>query len=127
MEKVEIFRAVSNWYFPVGIGWYFSLFTIPIPKKITVFTFWCHFFVGNPFFPQKGGTGPLFEGKGGTSPLFDTSSPPFAEKRSSRQTSNTNRNTNRPVKSDTGQILIPKKLLVTPWSLEIFSFPMMRV
>jgi hypothetical protein len=63
------------------------VFTIPIPKEILVSTFRYHFFGGNPFFPQKGGNGPLFEEKGGTSPLFDTASPPFAEKRSSRQIS----------------------------------------
>jgi hypothetical protein len=92
------------------------VFTIPIPKEILVGTFWYHSFGGNPFFPQKGGTGPLFDGKGGTGPLFDTASPPFAEKRSSRQTSNTDQNTDHPVKSDTGKIPIPKKLLVTlPW------------
>jgi hypothetical protein len=53
--------------------------------------------------------------KGGAGPLFDTASPPFAGKRHSRQTSNTNQNTNRPVKSDTGKIPIPKKLLATQW------------
>jgi hypothetical protein len=73
------------------------------------------FFGGNPFFLQKGGTGPLFEEKGGHCPLFDTASPPFAEKRSSRQISNTDRKYQPPSKSDTGKIPIPKKLLVTPW------------
>jgi hypothetical protein len=73
------------------------------------------FFGGKPYFPQKGGNGPLLEEKGGTSPLFDTSSPPFAEKRSSRQISNTDRKYRLPNKSDTGKIPIPKKLLVTPW------------
>jgi hypothetical protein len=67
-------------FFPVGIGRYFLVFTIPIPKEISVGTFRYHFFGGNPFFPQKGGYGPLFEEKGGTGPLFDTASPPFAEK-----------------------------------------------
>jgi hypothetical protein len=79
------------------------------------------FLAGTPIFPQKGGTGPLFEKKGGTGTLFDTASPPFAEKRSSRQISNTNQNTDRPLKSDIGKIPIPKKLLVTLWytTLEI--------
>jgi hypothetical protein len=99
----------SGRYWSVFLGIYHTL------KEILVGTFWYHFFGRNPFFPQKGGIGPLFEGKGGTSPLFDTASPPFAEKRSSRQTSNTDQNTDRPVKSDTGKIPIPKKLLVTPW------------
>ncbi len=80
-----------NRYFPVGIGRYFSVFTIPIPKEISVGTLRYHFFGGNPFFLQKGGIGPLFEEKGGTGPLFDTASPPFAEKRRSRQISNTDR------------------------------------
>ncbi len=70
---------------------------------------------GKPYFPQKGGTGFLLEEKGCTSPLFDTASPPFAEKRSSRQISNTDRKYRPPNKSDTGKIPIPKKLLVTPW------------
>jgi hypothetical protein len=78
-------------------------------------TFRYDFFGGKPYFPQKGGNGPLFEEKGGTSPLFDTASPPFAEKRSSRQICNTNRKYRPPNKSDTAKIPIPKKLLVTPW------------
>jgi hypothetical protein len=65
------------------------VFTILIPKEISVGTFWYDFFGGKPYFPKKGGNGPLFEEKGGTSPRFDTASPPFAEKRSSRQISNT--------------------------------------
>jgi hypothetical protein len=94
-----------NWYFPVGISRYFLVFTVPIPKEILVGTFWL----------KKGAIAPFLRKKGGTGPLFDTASPTFGEKRSSRQTSNTDRNTNRPVKSDTGKIPIPKKLLVTPW------------
>jgi hypothetical protein len=68
------------------------------------------FFVGKPYFPQKGGNGLLFEEKGGTSPLFDTASPPFVEKRSSCQISNTDWKYCPPNKSDTGKILIPKKI-----------------
>jgi hypothetical protein len=84
---------------------------------------WYHFFGENPFFPQKRGTGPLFDEKGGTGPLFDTASPPFAEKRSSRQISNTDRKYQPPSKSDTGKIPIPKNLLVTPWYATLsFSF-----
>jgi hypothetical protein len=83
--------------------------------EILVGTFRYHFFGGNPFFPQKGGTGPIFVKKGGTDPLFNTASPPFAEKRSSRQISNTNQKYRPPSKSDTGKIPIPKKLLVKPW------------
>ncbi len=74
--------------FPVSIGWYSSVFTIPIPKEISVGTFWYH------FFHIKGALSPLLREKGGTGPLFDTASPPFAEKRSSCQTSNTDQNTN---------------------------------
>jgi hypothetical protein len=68
-----------------------------------------------PISLKKGGTGPLFEEKGGTSPLFDTASPPFAEKRRSRQISNSDRKYQQPNKSDTCKIPIPKKLLVTLW------------
>ncbi len=105
--RIGIFRSVL-----VGVSWY--LLHLYQRKSRSV-----HFgiisFGGNPFFPQKECTCPLLREKGGTGPLFDTASPPFAEKRSSHQTSNTNRNTNRPVKSDTGNIPITKKLLVIPW------------
>jgi hypothetical protein len=77
-------------------------------------TFWHHFLTGTPFSLKKGALAPFLREKGGTGPLFDTASPPFAEKRKSRQTSNTDQNTDRPVKSDTGKIPIPKKLPVTP-------------
>ncbi len=107
--------CIPNRYFPVGIGRYFSVFTISIPKEISVDTFRYDFFGGKPYYPQKGGNGPPFEEKGGTSPLFDTASPPFEEKRSSRQIGNTDRKYRQPNKSDTGKIPIPKKLLVTPW------------
>ncbi len=110
-------RVVSNRYFPFGIGRYFSVFTIPIlPKEISVGTFrYHHFLGGNPFSLKKGALAPFLRKKGGTSPLFDTVSPPFAEKRSSRQISNTDRKYRPLSKSDTGKIPIPKKLLVTPW------------
>jgi hypothetical protein len=62
-------------------GWYFLIFTKPIPEENSVGTFWYNFFGGNPFFPQKGGHGPLFEGP----------SPHFEEKRVSRQTLNSSR------------------------------------
>jgi hypothetical protein len=62
---------------------------------------------------------PFLREKGGTGPLFDTASPPFVEKRISRQTSNTNQNTDSPVKSDTGKTSILKKLLVTPWYSQV--------
>jgi hypothetical protein len=91
------------------------VFTILIPKEISVGTFRYDFFGGKPYFPQKGGNGPLFEEKGGTSPLFDTASPPFAENRSSRQISNTDQKYRLPNKFDTSKIPIPKKLLATPW------------
>ncbi len=105
---------ILNRFFPVGIGRYFSVFTISIPKEISVGTFRYDLFGGKPYFPQKGGNSPLFKEKGGTSPLFNTASPPFAEKRSSRQIINTDRKYRPPNKSDTGKIPIPKKLLVTP-------------
>jgi hypothetical protein len=72
--RMDIFQSVS-----VSISWYF----IPIPKEISVGTFWYHFFGENPFFPQKGGTGPLFEGKRGHQPPFQYSQPPFCGKKES--------------------------------------------
>jgi hypothetical protein len=72
------------------------------------------FLAGTPFFLKKGALAPFLREKGGTGPLFDTASPPFVKKRSYRQTSNTDQNTDRPFKSDTGKMPIPKKLLVTP-------------
>jgi hypothetical protein len=99
------------------------VFTIPIPKEILVGTFWYHFLAGTRFSLKKGAPAPFLSEKGGTGPLFDTPSPPFAEKWSSRQTSNSNQNTSRPVKSDTGKKPIPKKLLVTPWYLLVGQGP----
>jgi hypothetical protein len=103
-----------NWYFPVSIGRYFLVFTIPIPKEILVGTYWYHFFGGNPYFPQKGGTGPLLEEKGGNCPLFDTASPLLRKKGVPAKLVISTGNTDRQVKFDTGKIPIPKKLLVTP-------------
>jgi hypothetical protein len=68
-------------YFLVGIGTYFSVFTIPILKEISVGTFWYHFFGGNPFSLKKGASAPFLREKGGTGRLFDTASLPFAEKK----------------------------------------------
>jgi hypothetical protein len=70
---------------------------------------------GTPFSLKKGALAPFSRKKGGTGPLLDTASHPFAEKKSSRQISNTDRKYRPPSKSDTGKIPIPKKLLVTPW------------
>jgi hypothetical protein len=74
---------------------------------------------GTPFSLKKGALAPFSRKKGGTGPLFDTASTPFAEKRSSRQISNTDRKYRPPSRSDTGKILIPKKLLVTPWYITL--------
>ena len=46
--SLENTRVVSNRYFPVGIGRYFSVFTISIPKEISVGTFRYDFFGGKP-------------------------------------------------------------------------------
>jgi hypothetical protein len=105
--QIGIFRSVS-----VGISRYLPY---RYRRKSRSVHFGIIFFGGNPFIPQKGGTGPLFEEKGGTCPLFDTASPPFLEKRSSRQISNTDQKYRPPSKSETGKIPIPKKLLITPW------------
>ncbi len=107
--RIGIFRSVS-----VGISWY-----LPYQYQRKSYIF----FGENPFFPQKGGTGSLFEEKGGTGPLFDTASPPFAEKRKSRQISHTDRKYRPPSKSDNGKIPIAKKLLVTPWYRLVWAKP----
>jgi hypothetical protein len=86
--------------------------------------------------PQKNGGSPLFSKKGGLRPPFCIFHPPFEEKkefphnfflkkssreifkRCSRQNlqhKNTDRKNRNSSKSDTSRILIPKKLLVTPW------------
>jgi hypothetical protein len=92
----------------VGISWY-------LPYQYRRKSFWYHFLAGTPFSLKKGALAPFVTEKGGTGPFFDTASPSFAEKRSFCQNSNTDQNTDRPAKSDTGKIPIPKKLLVTPW------------
>ncbi len=51
---------VPIWFFQLVFGWYFLVFTEPIPKENSVSTFWYYYFGGNPFFPRKGGQGPLF-------------------------------------------------------------------
>jgi hypothetical protein len=114
----------------VFFGRYRSVFFRYLPYRYRRKSRSVHFgiiFWREHFLPSKWGPGPLFEEKGGTGPLFDTASPPFAEKRSSRQISNTDWNTDCPVKSDTGKIPIPKKLLVTPWYLFIGEFSILKI
>ncbi len=72
------------------------------------------FFGGNPFFPQKGGTGPLFEGKRGHWPFFDTTSPLLRKKGVLVKLVIPTEIPTTQLKSDTSKIPIPKKLLVTP-------------
>jgi hypothetical protein len=60
--------------FRFGIGWYFPVFSQPIPDENLAGTFRYCTFGGNPFFPSKGGFCPLFDGP----------SPPFEGKISSR-------------------------------------------
>jgi hypothetical protein len=111
--RIGIFRSVS-----VGISGYLPY---QYRRKSWSVHFGIIFLAGNPSSLKKGALAPFLREKGGISPLFDTASPPFAEKRSSSQTSNTDRNTDHPVKSDTGKIPIPKKLLVTPWYTTLFK------
>jgi hypothetical protein len=100
----------------VGISWYLQY---QYQRKSWLVHFGIIILAGT-FFSLKNGALALFlSEKGGTGPLFDTASPPFVEKRSSHQTNNTSQNTNRPVKSDTGKIPIPKKLLVTPGYVQL--------
>jgi hypothetical protein len=47
---MPFFRVIPNWYFSVGIGQYFSVFTLPILTDNSVRTFRY----------QKGGSAPLF-------------------------------------------------------------------
>jgi hypothetical protein len=105
--RIGIFQLVS-----VGISWYLPY---PYQRKSRSVHFGIIILAVTPFSLKKGALAPFLREKGGTGPLFDTASPPFAKKRSSRQTSNTDQNTDRPVQSDTGKIPMPKKLLVTPW------------
>jgi hypothetical protein len=44
-------RVVSIWYFWLVFGWYFLVFTKPIPEENLFGTFWYCYFGGNPFFP----------------------------------------------------------------------------
>jgi hypothetical protein len=103
--RIGIFRSVL-----VGISWYLPY---RYRRKSRSVHFGIIFFAGTLFSLKKGALAPFSREKGGTSPLFDTASPPFAEKRSSRQTSNTE--TKIPTAQfNTGKIPTPKKLLVTP-------------
>jgi hypothetical protein len=108
----------------VGISWYLSY---RYQRKSWSVHFGIIFLARTPFSLKKGALAPFLRENGGTGPLFDTASPPIAEKRSSHQTSNTNQNTNRPGKSDTGKIPIPKKLLVIPWYLFIGEFLILKI
>ncbi len=112
---IGIFRSVS-----VGISWYLPY---QYQRKSRSVHFGIIYLAGTPFSLKKGALAPFLREKGGTGPLSDTASPPFADKRSSRRTSTTDRNTDRPVKSDTGKIPIPKKLLVTPWYRLVWAEP----
>ena len=95
VHQIGIFRSVS-----VGISWY-------LPYRYQRKSWSVHvgilFLVGTPFSLIKGALASFLREKGGTSPLFDTASPPFEEKRSSRQISNTHRKYRQPNKSDTGK------------------------
>ncbi len=76
-QELQFFQSwVPIWFFRLVFGWYFLVFTEPIPEENSVGTFRYYYFGGNPFFPQKEGHGPLFQGP----------SPHFEEKRVSRQT-----------------------------------------
>jgi hypothetical protein len=69
---------VPSRYFSVGIGRYFSVFTIPIPKENSVSIFGIKKLAGAP---QKIGGSPLFPKKGGPRPPLCTLRPPFEEKK----------------------------------------------
>jgi hypothetical protein len=99
--RIGIFRSVL-----VGISWYLPY---RYRRKSRSVHFGIIFLAGTPFSLKKGALAPFLRKKGGTGPLFDTASPPFVEKRSSRQISNTDRKYQPPSKSDTGKIPIPKK------------------
>jgi hypothetical protein len=62
----------------VGIGRYFLVFTIPIPKENSVSIFGIKKLAGAP---QKIGGSPLFPKKGGPRPPLCTLCPPFEEKK----------------------------------------------
>jgi hypothetical protein len=74
------------WLVSVGISWYLPY---RYQRKSQSVHFGIIFLAGTPFSLKKGARAPFSREKGGTGPLFDTASPPFAEKRSSRQTSYT--------------------------------------
>ncbi len=66
-EIRDLYESISIWVIPIRyfwsvFGWYFLVFTKPIPEENLVGTFWYYFFGGNPFFPRKGGHGPLLRG-----------------------------------------------------------------
>ncbi len=119
-------RVVSNRYFPVGIGRYFLVFTIPIPKEISVGTFRYHFFGGTPISLKKGALAPFLRKKGAPAPFLIQPAPLLRKKGVPAQFSNTDRKYRLPSKSDTGKIPIPKKLLVTPWYTTLQNMPLKK-
>jgi len=65
-------------YFSVGIGQYFLVFTLPIPKENSVRIFGIKNLAGAP---QKTGGSPLFPKKGGPRPPLCKLRSPFEEKK----------------------------------------------
>jgi hypothetical protein len=108
-NHLVITRVISIRYFRSVFGRYFSVFTIPIPKENSV----------NTFRYKKGGSAPLFPQKGGNGPLFEKLDPFWKKGGRRGEVYKKGGDRYRPKyrkssKSDTGKILIPKKLLVTP-------------
>jgi hypothetical protein len=111
--QIELYikSVFSGRYWLVFLGIYHTNTKENLGRYILV----SFFLAGTPFSLKKGALAPFLRVKGGTGHLFDTASPPFAEKTvPAKLHSKTNRNTDCPVKADTGKIPIPKKLLVTP-------------
>jgi hypothetical protein len=83
LTDVQVFiisRVVSNRYFPVGIGRYFLVFTISIPKEISVGTFRYVFLAGDPISLKKGAMAPFLRKKGAIAPFLIQPAPLLRKK-----------------------------------------------
>ncbi len=94
VDNRVVYRIGIFWLVLVSISWY-------LPHRYRRKSWSVHlgiiFLAGTPFSLKKGALAPFLREKGGTGPLFDSARPSLAEKRSSRQSSNTNRNTDSPI------------------------------
>jgi hypothetical protein len=97
--ELYIESVFSGRYPSVFLGIYHTDTKENLGRYISVSYFWR----GTSLSLKKGALAPFLSKKGGSGPPFDTASPSYAEEKSSRQISNTNRKYQPSSKSDTGK------------------------